>query len=31
MKLFDGRKPRQPHGLANDNDQKRDRSHDGER
>ena len=31
MQLLDGRKPRQTHGLANDDDQKRDRGHDGER
>ena len=31
MKFLDGREPRQPHGLANDDDQKRDRGHDGER
>ena len=29
--LLDGRKPRQTHRLANDDDQKRDRGHDGER
>ena len=31
MQLLDGSEPRQTHGLTNGNDQKRDRSQDGER